>query len=422
MNARTFASLRKHYNYRLFFTGQVVSVSGTWMQNIALAWFVLQLTHSPFAVGVLTVCRFGPSTILGLPAGVVADRFDNRLTVIATQSMSLVLSAILAALALTGHATVWEVYVLAALGGAVLVLDAPSRQGLTFQMVGRAELPNAVALNSSLFNVARIVGPAIGGVLIAGVGVGFCFAVNAVSFLAVLTSLLLMRKSELIPLVRRGRPTIFRGTAQAMAYVRRTRSVKAVLGMMAIFATLCFNFNVLLPVLAKQTLHAGPAVFGTLSACFGAGALVGALISAARGRASWRMLLIGGAGFGLCELVLAPERTVAACAVLLFVTGIFFTVYSSNSNATLQLDTPDHLRGRVIGFYFYAWNGFAPVGGLLVGWLCERGGTQLAFGVAGAAALGMSALGLVVMRPRAAAVPVPEPAALVAKPDERVAA
>jgi MFS family permease len=393
LNARTFASLRKHRNYRLFFIGQVISVSGTWMQNVALAWLVLQLTHSPVAVGVLALCRFGPFTLFGLFAGVIADRLDNRRTVIATQATQMALSAILAALAISGTVTEWQAYALAALTGTALVLDAPSRQGLVFQMVGRAELPNAVALNSSLFNVSRIVGPAIGGVVIAGVGVGWCFALNAVSFLAVLTSLLLMREDELVPLERGERPRLLAGMREGLAYALRTPHVLAVLAMMVVFATLCFNFNVLLPVLAKQTLHAGPSAYGVLSAAFGAGALIGALVSAARARASWRALLVGAAGFGLCELLVAPAGSVAAAALLLFVTGVFFTVYTANSNATLQLDTPDHLRGRVLGLYYYAWNGTAPLGGLLVGWLCAHGGTELAFAVAGVSGLAMAAVG-----------------------------
>ncbi len=410
LQGRTFASLRKHRNYRLFFVGQVVSVSGTWMQNVALAWLVLELTHSPLAVGVLALCRFGPFTLFGLPAGWVADRLDNRRAVIATQASSMVLSGVLAGLTITGLVTSWEAYLLAALTGTVLVLDAPARQGLTFQMVGRSELPNAVALNSSLFNVARILGPAIGGVVIAAVGVGWCFAANAVSFLAVLASLLAMRPDELFP-VRRERPKLVSGMREAFGYVRRTPRVLVVLGMMVVFATLCFNFNVLLPVLAKQTLHSGPRVYGLLSAFFGAGALLGALVTATRGRASVRTLLVGAAGFALSELLIAPGRSVGVVAALLFVNGIFFTSYSANSNATLQLETPDHLRGRVLGLYYYAWNGTAPLGGLLVGWLCAHGGTQVAFLVAGLAGLAMTAAGVArLRRTERSAAPVAEPA------------
>jgi MFS family permease len=399
---RTFLSLRKHRNYRLFFTGQVISVSGTWMQNVAMYWFVLTLTHDPIAVGILSVCRFGPFTLFGLFAGVIADRFDNRKTVIVTQSVQMALSAVLAVDALAGSATAWHVYALAALTGTALVLDAPARQSLTFQMVGRDELPNAVALNSSLFNVARIAGPALGGVVIAAVGVGWCFAANTVSFLAVLASLLLMRASELFPLARRARPTLIRGTREGLSYARRSQSVLVILGMMVVFASLCFNFNILLPVLAKQTLHAGPRTFGALSAAFGFGALIGALAAAALARARWRTMLIGAAGFALCELAIAPVRSAPLDVVLLFACGVFFTSYTANTNARLQLDTPDHLRGRVLSLYYYAWNGLAPLGGLIIGWLSARGGTELAFSVAGAAGLAMAVSGALVLRHRPA--------------------
>jgi MFS family permease len=397
---RTFASLRHHYNYRLFFFGQLTSVAGTWMQNIALAWLVVELApHSRgLAVGLLSVCRFGPFTILGLFAGVVTDRFDNRRTVIATQTVQMLLSALLAVLALAGHATLWEVYAIAALTGVAVVFDAPSRQNLTFQMVGKNELPNAVALNSSLFNTARIFGPALAGVLIAAVGAGWCFAINAVSFLAVLAALLAMRVSELYPLAGRRRPTVWRGTREGFSYARRNRTVQVTLLMMVVFASLCFNFNILLPLLAKDTLDAGPRTFGIISAAFGAGALVGALSAAAVANARWRTMLLGAGGFGACEILIAPVHGVALASVLLFVCGVFFTSYTANSNASIQLASPDHLRGRVLGLYYYAWNGLAPLGAVVVGWLCDHGGTELAFGVGGVCAIGVTAVGAVAIK------------------------
>ncbi|MFL5980664.1 MAG: MFS transporter [Gaiellaceae bacterium] len=405
---RTFLSLRKHRNYRLFFTGQVVSVSGTWMQNIAMYWYVLTLTHDPLSVGILSVCRFGPFTIFGLLSGVIADRFDNRRTVIVTQAVQMALSAVLAGLALTGHADEWQVYAIAAGIGTALVLDAPARQGLTFQMVGRDELPNAVALNSTLFNVARIAGPAIAGITIAAVGVSWCFVANTFSFLAVLASLVAMRERDLFQLARRGRPTLVRGTREGLAYVRRSRSMLVMIGMMVVFASICFNFNILLPILAKQTLDAGPGTFGVISAAFGAGALVGALATAAIAAASWRTMFFGATGFALTELALAPVQSVAAATVLLFVCGIFFTSYTSNSNARIQLEAPDHLRGRVLSLYYYAWNGLAPVGGVIVGWLCATGGTELAFVVAGCSGLMMAALGALALRAPQRVDPVEE--------------
>jgi len=408
---RTFASLRHHRNYRLFFFGQLTSVAGTWMQNIALAWVVVQLApHSRgLAVGLLTVCRFGPFTLVGLFAGVVTDRFDNRRTVVLTQAVQMVLSAVLAAITLLGTAELWEIYLLVALAGTAIVFDAPSRQNLTFQMVGRDELPNAVALNSSLFNMARIFGPALAGVLIAAFGAGWCFAINALSFLAVLAALLAMRASELFPLVDRRRPTVWRGTREGIGYVLRTRKLLTIISMMVVFASVCFNFNILLPLLAKDTLDAGPRTFGVISAAFGAGALIGALSAATIANARWRTMLLGAGGFGLCELLIAPVHGTATVAVLLFVCGMFFTSYTANSNAAVQLTSPDYIRGRVLGLYYYAWNGLAPFGALLVGWLCDRGGTELAFAIGGTAAIAMTALGAAVIR-RPPVQPVPSAA------------
>jgi MFS family permease len=324
-------------------------------------------------------------------------------------------SAVLAAITLLGHVQLWEVYVIAALTGIALVFDAPSRQNLTFQMVGRDELPNAIALNSSLFNTARIFGPALAGIVIAVWGAGWAFAINTVSFIAVLASLLAMRKSELYPLVDRRRPTLWRGTREGFAYARRNRTVLVIISMMAVFSSVCFNFNIILPLLAKTTLDAGPRTFGIISACFGAGALVGALSSAMVANARWRVMFAGAAGFGLCELLLAPVHSIALAGGLLFICGVFFTSYSTNSSSAIQLASPDYIRGRVLGLFYYAWNGLAPFGALLVGWMCDRGGTELAFYVGGASALVMTALGMVAVKrpprqakPRVQAEPVVE--------------
>ena len=398
---RTFASLRRHRNYRLFFFGQLTSVAGTWMQNIAMAWLVVELApHTRgLAVGLLAVCRFGPFSVLGLFAGVITDRFDNRRTVIVTQSAQMFFSAVLAAVTLLGHVHLWQVYAIAVASGCALVFDAPSRQNLTFQMVGRTELPNAVALNSSLFNIARIFGPALAGVLIAAVGSGWCFAINTVSFVAVLASLLAMRESELYPLQDRRKPTLWRGTREGLTYAVRNRTVIVILSMMVVFASICFNFNILLPLLAKNTLDAGPQTFGIVSACFGAGALIGALSAAALARATWRIMFIGAGGFALVELLIAPVQSTLIAGLLLFACGIFFTSYTANSNAVIQLASADHIRGRVLGLYYYAWNGLAPLGALLVGWMCDRGGTELAFGVGGVAGLAMTVAGAAAVKP-----------------------
>jgi MFS family permease len=233
------------------------------------------------------------------------------------------------------------------------------------------------------------------------VGAGWCFAINAVSFLAVLAGLLAMRVSELYPLADRRRPTVWRGTREGFSYALHSRTVTVILAMMVVFASVAFNFNILLPLLAKNTLHAGPQTFGVISAAFGAGALVGALSAAAVASTRWRTMLLGAGGFGVCELFLAPVTSTAIASALLFVCGIFFTSYPANSNAAIQLASPDHIRGRVLGLYYYAWNGLAPFGALLVGWLCDTGGTELAFGIGGSCAVVMTVAGAyAIRRPR----------------------
>ena len=393
LQARTFRSLREHRNYRLFFTGQVVSLCGTWMQNIALAWFIVELTDSAVAVGFLAFCRFGPFTLFGLFADVLADRLDNRRLVIVTQVAAMLVAIALTGLAFSGRAEPWHVYLLAALGGTTLVFDAPGRHSLTFQMVGRDELPNAIALNASLFNAARVVGPAIAGVVIATAGVGVCFAINAASFLAVLTSLLAMRVDQLYPLDRGDeRPTIIGGIRDGIRYAWREPQVRLVLGITTVVATVGFNFHVLVPVLSSETLNAGSRTFGVLSACFGLGALAGALLTAAISRASWKALVAGIGGFSAALLVLAPQRSTAVCAFLLFLIGVCFTLWTANSQSILQLTTPDRLRGRVLSLWLFSFGGLAPAGGLLAGWLSDVGGTDLALAVAGISGAAMTVL------------------------------
>ena len=417
LNSRTFSSIKKHRNYRLYFAGQIVSVSGTWMQDTALPWLVLALTHSPVYVGMLVLARYAPFMAFGLFSGALADRFDNRRVVIVTQASSMLVAAALAVLAFSGVHQIWPYFVLALLGGAALVFDAPNRHALTFQLVGRDELPNAVALNSSLFNAGRVVGPAVGGVLIAVAGIGWCFAINAGTFLAFLAALLLMRSAELYPLDREaGAAKTGAAIREGLAYVWRSPQMRLVLAITVVVSATGFNFRVLLPVLASGTLHAGAEVFGVLFACFGAGALVGALGAAALGRASWRALILGSAGFSGAMLLLAPVRSAVVAAVLLFVIGFCFSTWTANSQSILQLTAPDRLRGRVLGLYLFAFAGLAPVGGLLAGWLADVGGTELAFGVAGVAGLSVTAYALTRARrwraPRRL-VPAEEPQAQV---------
>jgi MFS family permease len=381
--AATFRSLRRHRNYRIFFAGQVVSLAGSWMQNVALAWLVLSLSRSPLAIGVLLFCRFAPYTALGLFGGAVVDRFDTRRLVIGSQAAAMAVSVALAIATLSGQATLPVVYALAALGGITLVIDAPARQALTYQLVGPGELPNAVALNSGLLNASRVVGPGVAGLVIAAVGTGACFVVNAVSFLAVLTALLMLRTDELHPVRRAGTVSFATGTREGMRFAWTTVEVRAVLIVVVLVGLVGFNFNTLVPLLASDTLRVGARGFGFLSATFGAGALAGALAAASLRQASWRTFLAGTAAFSVLLLALAPVHDVRLAGVLLFGIGGSFALFGANANALVQLAAPDTLRGRLIGLYLFAFVGLAPIGALLAGWLVSVGGTELAFAVAG---------------------------------------
>jgi MFS family permease len=387
LRTRTFRSLRRHRNYRIFFTGQLVSLAGSWMQNVALAWLVLELSGSPLAVGALVFWRFVPFTVFALVAGAVVDRFEPRRLVMATQATAMAISIVLAVTAFSGTATLPLVYVLAALGGVTLAFDAPGRQALTFELVGPRELPNAVALNAGLFNGSRVIGPAIAGLVIAAAGTGVCFVVNAISFLAVLAALASVRDDELYPVERDPSAGLLGGTRAAFAFAWRDPQLRLVLAVVTVVSTVGFNFHVLVPLLAADTLEVGPEGFGFLSATFGLGALTGALVTATTRGASWRLLATGAAGFGVLALAIAPVHAPIPAGVLLFAIGVSFTLFTANANALVQLGAPDQLRGRLIGLYLFAFVGLAPIGGLLSGWLAELGGTELAFAVAGVTSL-----------------------------------
>lgn len=387
LRARTFSSLRRHRNYRLFFTGQVVSLAGSWMQNVALAWLVLSLSRSPLAVAALLFCRFAPYTLLGLFAGSIVDRLNTRRLVLWTQAAAMAVSAALAVVTLTGTASLPLVLALATAGGVTLVLDAPGRQTLTFQMVGPRELPNAVALNSGLLNASRVIGPAIAGVLIASVGTGLCFVVNTLSFLAVLAALLAVREDELYPRVRDRSATVLAGTREGLRFAWHDREVRGVLGVVMVVGLVGINFNTLVPLLASDTLHVGAGTFGMLSAAFGLGAFAGALAAATFRRASWRVFASGMTGFSLLLLALAGVRQAWLAGAVLVGIGVCFTLFAANANALVQLAAPEHLRGRVIALYLFAFVGLAPFGALLSGWLVDVGGTALAFSIAGVAGL-----------------------------------
>ncbi|MER3438845.1 MAG: MFS transporter, partial [Chloroflexota bacterium] len=310
---RGFSALR-HRNYRLFFTGQAISVTGSWMQTTAQSWLVVSLTTSAFKLGLVNVCQFGPVLLLGLYAGVVADRVSKRTVLLLTQSTSAILAATLAYLDRAGRVQLWQVYLVALAFGVVNAFDMPARQAFVVEMVGKEDLPNAIALNSSLFNAGRLVGPAIAGALLASFGTAVCFALNAISFLPVIAGLFLMRVPP--------RPAPMRGRSLAqlregLSYVRRTPAVALTIALAGFVATFGMNFAVWIPLLAKGNFHLGAGGFGALLSALGFGSVAGALSLAFFSRgARPRFMLAMGATLGAGEIVLAVMASAGAPAIL----------------------------------------------------------------------------------------------------------
>jgi len=401
----TFASLRVYRNFRLYFTGQIISWSGTFLQDTALPWLVLVVTHSPFHVGALMFCRYGPFLVGGLYGGVIADRFDNRRILIATQTFSMIIAALLTILAFSGNPRVWMIYVLATCTGLQLVFDNPSRHALVYQLVGRPDVPNAVALNMGLQNSARIVGPALGGILIAAFGVGWCFAINTASFLAVLIGLLLIRRAELYRVQRSAvsQPPLV-ALREAIRFVRTSRELLVIMTISAVFGFFGFSaIRTLIPVYVKLTLEGGPQLFGLLFAAYGVGAVAGALLTARVARTSRRHLFTAALAFTAPMLALATVRSPVIAGGFLLLIGIGWSTWSSQAMAQVQLTAPDQLRGRVISLYVYTLLAGAPFGALVGGWLADVGGAALAFAVSGG--FGLAAVLLSLLRLRRETIP-----------------
>jgi MFS family permease len=395
----TFSSLQRHYNYRLFFAGQLTSVTGAWMQETALPWLMLSLNGSALDIGLLAFCRYAPITILSAFAGAAADRFDNRRLLAVTQAAAMVQATVLTVLAATGSAQPWELFALATMSGVVLAFDNPTRFSFLVRVVGPKDAPNAIGLNSSLTNGGRIIGPALAGVIIAASGVTACFAINSISYLAVLLALLLMRPREFEAVEPKRPLPVFSAVREGLSYVRRGRTdVKVVLGLVLAMSISGFNFRVLLPLLASKTLHASASIYGLLFSAYGLGAIVGALSSASAGRTNWRRIVYATAGFSAAMLILSPLRSTVAALLVLFVVGLCYSLWTSQSQSMLLLSAPQALRGRMASVYLFALVGLSPVGSILCGWLADVGGTELAFGTVGL--VGLIASGLAGFRLR----------------------
>jgi MFS family permease len=383
---QTFMALRVR-NYRLYFIGQVISASGTWMHAVALGLLVLsdQLHGNGFNVGIVTALQFVPMLVLGSWGGLVVDRVDKRRLLYLTQTASLVLALALGLLVALGTITMWEVYLISTLFGVVNLFDNPARQTFVSEMVGRDLMPNAISLNSVVMNSARVIGPAVGGILIFTVGLAACFLFNAASYVAVLVALFMMRPTEL-----HQRPVVVRAKGQVregFRYVWSTRELRDPLLAMAVVGIFAFNFTTTLPLLATRTFHGGAGTYSALMAAMGAGAVVGGLMVAHRSRPSIAMLSAIGLAFGVMLLLVAAAPTEVVALVALVFMGLCSIAFISTANATIQMQADPAMRGRVMALYAIAFLGSTPIGAPLVGWIADVTNPRIAIMVGGVATL-----------------------------------
>lgn len=378
----------KHRNYRLYFGGQSISLVGTWMTRLTTAWLVWRLTRSAGMLGLLGFLGQIPTLLLASVAGVWVDRLNRHRLLVVTQSLSMLQSFALAVLALSGLIQVWEIFALQAFQGAVNAFDMPTRQALLVDLVeDRADLANAIALNSSMVNGARLIGPSIAGLLIAGVGEGWCFFADGVSYLAVIGSLLAMRIAVRRPAAKRSR--VWRDLVEGFRYVRRFAPIRSILLLLGLVGLVGMSYSVLLPIIASRTLHGGAHTLGFLMGAMGIGALVGALYLASRRSVVGlgRLIPLAVGTFGVSLIALGLSRwTVVSLALMVF-TGIGFMIHMASSNTLIQTLVREDMRGRVMALYAMAFMGMTPFGSLLAGAVASRIGAPLTILSAGAICL-----------------------------------
>ncbi|MGE5815883.1 MAG: MFS transporter [Acidobacteriota bacterium] len=372
----------RHRDYRLFMGGQAISLIGTWMQTVAQSWLVYRLTGSAALLGMVGFATQIPVFLLGPFAGSYADRVDRRRLLLMTQTMMMVLALLLALLTLTGRVAIWHLFVLGSLLGVANAYDMPGRQVFVYEIVGREDLINAIALNSSMVNGARVIGPAVAGLLVAAIGEGWCFFFNGVSYAAVIGGLLLVHTRSR---PHRATQSPLEAAREGLGFVVRTAPVRALLVLLGIVSLAGMPYSILMPVVADRVLHAGPSGYGMLMGATGVGAIAAALTLASRrtirGLGSW--VAMGCALFGLSLALFASVHTFWIAGGLLTVAGFSMMVQMASSNTLIQSMVPDHLRGRVMSVYSMMFLGMAPFGSLLAGTLAERIGPSLTVGVGG---------------------------------------
>ena len=398
IRGQTFAALRGP-NFRLYISGQAVSLIGTWMQTVAQSWLVLQLTGSATAIGIVLALQTVPMLLLGPYGGVVADRSDKRRLMIGLQTLMGVQALILGLLVVTDTVALWHVYVLAVALGLNQCFENPARQSFMLELVGPEDLRNAVSLQSVLASCSRMIGPAVAGLVIAAGGLGVCFLLNAASFVAVVTSLLRLDVSRLqrSPAAARAKGQLREG----FAYVRSTSDLAVPLLMMALVGCLAFEFQVVLPVLADHTFAAGAGAYGFLTAAMGAGSVVGGLAVATWGRTGTRPLILTSLAFGIAMAVAAAAPNLTTLIVLMVIVGALSVTVTSTTNSSLQLAAAPMMRGRVMALWSVAFLGSTAIGGPIAGWVCEQWGGRAGLLLGAVACLVAAAMGVVALRRRA---------------------
>ena len=369
-----FRSLRVR-NYRLYASGQLVSLTGTWMQRVAQDWLVLELTDSGTALGIVTALQFGPALLLGMYGGILADRGDKRRLLLVTQTTIALLALLLGLLDVTGLVTYWQVLLLATALGVTTAIDTPVRQAFVVEMVGKADLTNAVAINSTIFNTGRILGPAVAGVTITAVGTGWAFLGNAASSIAVLTALALMRTDELIPAapVRRAPGQLREG----LRYVRGRSDLMLAMVLIFVVGTFGLNFQITTALMAKQVFHRGASGYGWLSTTLAVGAFLGAIVATRRRRRPRAMFLLGAvAAFSALEIAAGLMPTFALTAVALVPTGLAMLTVTTAANSSVQLGVAPTMRGRVMALYLVCFMGGTPLGAPIIGWAAGVAGPR----------------------------------------------
>ena len=391
MSDGRFRALRESANFRRFFVGQTISLSGTWMQSVGQAWLVLKITGSPASVGLVTAVQTLPILLFGAAGGVLIDRVDTRRVLIATNVAGAVQALLLGVLVLSGSVRLWMVFALAASYGFVQLLDNPARQAFALELVGRELLPNAVTLNSINMNAARVFGPSVAAGVIAWLGVGACFVINASSFGAVVLALSTLRHSELQP--PRREPRHKGQLKEGLQYVWAQRELRLLLAMMTLIGTLTYEFSVTLPALAEFTFGGGATTFGLMTGAMGVGAVIGGLLTAGRPRSGIRTVIQQSALFGLSVLLVAIAPTEWLAIGALTLVGAGSIVFVARANATVQLLAEPAKRGRVMALWTMAFLGTTPFGAPTVGWLAEHTNPRWALAAGGFAALASALLG-----------------------------